>query len=221
MFKLDKTLEKDTYKIFDLDFCELLLMNNADFPWLILVPKKPDLKELTDLNFDEQILVLKEINLVSQILQEKYKPHKINIAMLGNMVKQLHIHVIARFENDKAFPKPVWGVLSEQYQSVAVKKLQEELREIVVQKMSQKKQILYRSVHRGCKETDHLIGEFVKEKIDSLKDEELKLLENFIVEDDLLIYDWILQKIEAPQKYQSMIEKIQKFHNLVSLPDNN
>jgi diadenosine tetraphosphate (Ap4A) HIT family hydrolase len=116
MFKLDERLENDTFFIDDLDISKLYLMNNANFPWLILVPKKNDLVELIDLNFDDQTKLLREINLISQILKKKYSPDKINIATLGNIVSQLHIHIIARFKNDIAFPKPVWGFEAKNYQ---------------------------------------------------------------------------------------------------------
>lgn len=109
MFTLDQKLKEDSIFICDLQFCSLLLMNNKSFPWLILVPRKPDLKELIDLNFEEQIVVLKEINQISKILQNITKADKLNIAILGNVVNQLHIHIIARFKNDAAFPKPVFG----------------------------------------------------------------------------------------------------------------
>ncbi len=109
MFLLDSKLAGDTFPVADLKISKLLLMNDANYTWLILVPKKANLVELTDLSFDEQIEVLREINLVGKILQENFGAEKLNIAALGNVVKQLHIHVIARKENDVTFPKPVWG----------------------------------------------------------------------------------------------------------------
>lgn len=135
MFKLDETLQKDSFLIADLDFSRLLLMNNANYPWLILVPKLQNLVEFNDLEFNQQLIVVKEINFVSQILQEKYNPHKLNIAMLGNMVRQLHIHIIARFENDAAFPRPVWGIESKIYDELSAHKLVNELRQICKDKI--------------------------------------------------------------------------------------
>lgn len=76
------------------------------------------------------------------------------------------------------------------------------------------KKILYRSIHRGCKETDHLIGEFAKAKIVEFSDEELEIFKDFIVEDDLLIYDWILGKQEGKRVYVELIEKIRVFHKI-------
>lgn len=109
MFALDSKLAADTFLISDLKSSRLLLMNDSNYLWLILVPRKENLVELTDLNFDEQIEVLREINLVAEILQKEFVAEKLNIAALGNVVKQLHIHVIARQRNDVTFPKPVWG----------------------------------------------------------------------------------------------------------------
>lgn len=109
MFVLDSKLKADTFLIADLKISRLLLMNDANYTWLILVPRKKDLVELTDLSFEEQTEVLREINLLGEILQQNFAAEKLNIAALGNVVKQLHIHVIARKVDDVAFPKPVWG----------------------------------------------------------------------------------------------------------------
>ena len=102
MFQLDPKLQADTFLIKDLKMSRLLLMNDANYPWLILVPRKANLVEITDLAMDEQIAVLQEINLVAEILKKSFKADKLNIANLGNVVSQLHIHVIARFKNDPA-----------------------------------------------------------------------------------------------------------------------
>jgi diadenosine tetraphosphate (Ap4A) HIT family hydrolase len=109
MFILNSRLQADTFFIADLKISRLLLMNDSNYPWLILVPRKADLIELTDLSFEDQIEVLREINLVGKILQENFGAEKLNIAALGNVVSQLHIHVIVRKKNDATFPKPVWG----------------------------------------------------------------------------------------------------------------
>lgn len=109
MFKLDQKLQADTFFVHDFKISQLLLMNNANYPWFILVPRQHNLVELTDLDFVNQTEVLREINVVSKILQKEFKPTKLNIAALGNMVRQCHIHIIARFENDLSFPNPVWG----------------------------------------------------------------------------------------------------------------
>ena len=77
-----------------------------------------------------------------------------------------------------------------------------------------KKQLLYRSIHRGCKETDFLIGEFAKEKIKEMPDEQLNLFNDFLQEDDLEMYDWVLGKTEGKKKYSELLEEIRKFHKL-------
>ena len=109
MFILDKKLQQDSFFIGDLELCKVLLMNDANYPWLILVPRQNNLKDIIDLSFDDQIILLKEINFVAEILQNEFECDKLNIANLGNVVSQLHIHVIARKKNDATFPKPVWG----------------------------------------------------------------------------------------------------------------
>lgn len=115
MFILDKKLQEDTFFVCDLALSTLLLMNNANYPWFILVPRQPELAELTDLDFDNQVQLLREMNLISDFLQKEYHPKKLNIAALGNVVRQLHVHVIARFEDDISFPNPVWGGKSKAY----------------------------------------------------------------------------------------------------------
>ncbi len=109
MFTLDKKLALDSYHVKDLELSRLLLMNDSNYPWFILVPRKNNLVELTDLDFNDQIKLLKEINIISKILKENFNVDKINIATLGNIVKQLHIHIIGRKLDDASFPKPVWG----------------------------------------------------------------------------------------------------------------
>lgn len=85
-------------------------MNDSRYPWLILVPEHPGLRDLHDLRNDDQVTAMTEIDLASRALQHLHSPDKINVAALGNMVPQLHIHVIARFTHDPAWPAPVWGI---------------------------------------------------------------------------------------------------------------
>lgn len=115
MFVLNPKLDNDTFFVHDFKVSRLLLMNNSNYPWFIMVPRIDDAVELTDLNFDDQTQVLREINIVANLLQDICKPFKLNIATLGNMVRQLHIHVIARFDDDATFPNPVWGGPSKPY----------------------------------------------------------------------------------------------------------
>ncbi len=108
-FTLHPQLEKDTLKISDLDLCQLRLHRNCENPWIILVPRVPKIRELMDLAPSERALLNKEIEITSTLLSEIFKPYKINLGALGNMVDQFHFHVIARYKGDKGWPGPLWG----------------------------------------------------------------------------------------------------------------
>ncbi len=120
-FTLHPQLQKDTCPLGSLPLCHVLLMNNADYPWLILVPNKPNLRELTDMNADERTVVMEEITRVMQVMEAVYTPDKMNMAALGNMVPQLHIHIIARYQTDNAWPNPVWGTGGKAYSAQALR----------------------------------------------------------------------------------------------------
>lgn len=109
MFELDSRLQNDTFFVCDLTLSRVLLMNDSQFPWLILVPMRNDVAEIIDLTEQEQQMLLSESAKVSKAMQKLFSPHKLNVAALGNVVRQLHVHHVARFENDVAWPKPVWG----------------------------------------------------------------------------------------------------------------
>ena len=109
MFSLDSRLHNDTFFVCDLSLCRVLLMNDRQFPWLILVPMKNDIAEIIDLSEEEQVTLLRESALASKALQALFSPLKLNVAALGNVVRQLHVHHVARFDTDCAWPKPVWG----------------------------------------------------------------------------------------------------------------
>ena len=108
-FKLDERLEADCEFVANLGVCSLLLMNNASVPWFILVPSVMRATELTELPMELQQQVLHEMNQVAAMVTSLYNPDKLNIGALGNVVSQLHIHIIGRFTNDPAWPSPVWG----------------------------------------------------------------------------------------------------------------
>lgn len=109
-FTLDPTLARDTVPLGEWALCRVLLMNDAQYPWLVLVPARPGLRDFHDLAPADLTLATGEIVRASKALQALFEPFKLNVAALGNMVPQLHIHVIARFADDAAWPKPVWGV---------------------------------------------------------------------------------------------------------------
>jgi diadenosine tetraphosphate (Ap4A) HIT family hydrolase len=108
-FILDPRLQADTHPIASLDLCDVLLMNDARFAWLILVPRRAGLVELLDLPDDEQWTLWREIQRVAEALRETVACDKLNIGALGNIVRQLHVHIVARTEGDAAWPGPVWG----------------------------------------------------------------------------------------------------------------
>lgn len=127
MFELNPRLAQDCTVVGRLDLSLLLLMNNALLPWLIVVPKC-DKTELTDLSNTDQARVLVEINLVSSFLKNNYPGCKLNIATIGNVVSQLHVHIIARQEKDFCWPDVVWGQAeSRQYSATEMKSLTEKL----------------------------------------------------------------------------------------------
>ena len=109
-FALDPTLARDTVPLEEWALCRVLLMNDARYPWLVLVPARAGLRDFHDLAPADMALATGEITRASKALQALFAPDKLNVAALGNMVPQLHIHVIARFKDDAAWPKPVWGV---------------------------------------------------------------------------------------------------------------
>lgn len=109
-FALDPRLAADTHPVGDLALCSVLLMDDARFPWLILVPRRPGLSELTDLTPEDAALAFEEVRIAVKVVQALARPDKVNVAALGNVVPQLHLHVVARFRSDPAWPGPVWGV---------------------------------------------------------------------------------------------------------------
>ena len=106
---LHPQLADDTHPVASWPLSELRLMDDANHPWLILVPRVVEAVELVDLSPQQQAELLREVGVASRLLQSVFEPHKLNIAALGNLVPQLHVHVIARFEQDPAWPAPVWG----------------------------------------------------------------------------------------------------------------
>lgn len=110
-WSLSPQLEKDTINVGDLPLSRVVVIKDANYPWLLLVPRRADAVEIIDLNEVEQAQLMTEISRVGRALKEITKCDKLNIAALGNVVPQLHVHVIARRSNDAAWPRPVWGVM--------------------------------------------------------------------------------------------------------------
>ncbi len=109
-FILHSKLAADTFEVINLEVSQLLLMNDARYPWLILVPQVSGMRDLHNLSAQQYLAVTQEIVQVSEVLEGVTQAHKMNVGALGNMVPQLHIHIIARQTNDTAWPAPVWGM---------------------------------------------------------------------------------------------------------------
>lgn len=108
-FALDSRLAADTVAVTDLPLSAVRLMNDATYPWLILVPRREGAVEIVDLGPQDRVQLMEEIAQVSGVLRAMTRCDKLNVAALGNMVPQLHVHVIGRFAGDPAWPGPVWG----------------------------------------------------------------------------------------------------------------
>ena len=108
-FQLDSRLEADTIPVGDLALSSVLLLNDARFPWFVLVPRIEGASELTDVSDEQSAQLMQEIRIATRVMLELSGPDKVNVGALGNMVAQLHIHVIGRFRSDPAWPGPAWG----------------------------------------------------------------------------------------------------------------
>ena len=100
MNKINKNFIKSSHYISDLKLCSVRLIDNHQFPWIILIPKRKGITDITELNSKDQILLMKEIVLASKLMKKVFKTKKLNVEKIGNIVPQLHIHIIARYKND-------------------------------------------------------------------------------------------------------------------------
>ncbi|HYA72814.1 MAG TPA: HIT family protein [Roseiarcus sp.] len=128
-FALDPRLAADTFEVGDLALSRVLLMNDRRYPWLILVPRAENLREIVDLETQARAALMEEIALASRFVQSLPGVEKINVGALGNIVGQLHVHVLGRAAGDPAWPGPVWGFgKAERYDESRARALLEELR---------------------------------------------------------------------------------------------
>ena len=134
MFEVDERLINDTVPLGDFALCRVLLMNDSRYPWLILVPRCSAVSEVVDLTAEQQQQLWLETSTVGQVLKDVYQADKINIATLGNVVSQLHIHVVVRMRDDAAWPAPVWGQGEAQpYSAEAVEQIKTQLHAALTQ----------------------------------------------------------------------------------------
>ena len=122
MNKINKNFLKSSYHVKDLKLCSIRLHDNLKFPWLILIPRRKNITDMSELNSKDQILLMKEIIYVSKIVKKLFKTSKLNVEKIGNIVPQLHIHIIARNKNDSSWPLSVWVVKGKTYSKTALEK---------------------------------------------------------------------------------------------------
>jgi len=113
--KISKSFLKDSHLITELKLCSIRLIDNAKFPWIILIPKRKNITDISELNSKDQILLMKEIVHCSKLMKRIFKTKKLNVEKIGNVVPQLHIHIIARSKNDSSWPLSVWVVEKKNY----------------------------------------------------------------------------------------------------------
>ena len=127
-FKIDNKFLKSSHHVTELKLCSIRLNDNSKFPWIILIPKRNKITDISDLNSKDQILLMKEIVHVSKIMKKLFKTSKLNIEKIGNMVPQLHIHVIARSKKDSSWPLSVWVVKGKNYTETALSIMMQKFR---------------------------------------------------------------------------------------------
>ena len=128
MFKLNNKFLKSSHHLLDLKLCTVRLHDNSKFPWIMLIPKRKNINDITDLKSKDQMLLMKEIVFSSKMIKKLFKTSKLNVEKVGNIVPQLHIHIIARYKKDISWPLSVWVVKSKSYSSKALKEVVSKIR---------------------------------------------------------------------------------------------
>ena len=128
MFKINNKFLKSSHYIVDLKLCSVRLNDNSKFPWLILIPKRKNITDISELNSKDQILLMKEIVFASRLMKKLFKTSKLNIEKIGNIVPQLHIHIISRKRTDSSWPLSVWVVKGKKYSANNLKEVLNKIR---------------------------------------------------------------------------------------------
>ena len=123
MNKINKNFIKSSHYISDLKLCSIRLIDNQKFPWIILIPKRKGITDITNLASKDQILLMKEIVHASKLMKKVFKTKKLNVEKIGNIVPQLHIHIIARYKTDVSWPLSVWVVKGKRYSKKNLKEV--------------------------------------------------------------------------------------------------
>ena len=126
--KVNKNFIKTSHLITELKLCSVRLIDNKKFPWIILVPKRLNVTDITELKTKDQSLLMREIVFCSKIMKKVFKTKKLNVEKIGNIVTQLHIHIIARKKNDSSWPLSVWVVKGESYSAAQLEKILKKLK---------------------------------------------------------------------------------------------
>jgi len=127
-FKLHKKFLKSSHHLLDLKLCKVRLHDNSKFPWIMLIPNRKNINDITDLNTKDQMLLMKEIIFSSKVMKKLFKTSKLNVEKIGNIVPQLHIHIIARYKKDSSWPLSVWVVKGKLYSAKALKEVVNKIR---------------------------------------------------------------------------------------------
>ena len=126
--KVSKSFLKDSHLITELKLCSIRLIDNAKFPWIILIPKRKNITDISELNSKDQMLLMKEIIHCSKLMKKIFKTKKLNVEKIGNIVPQLHIHIIARYKTDVSWPLSVWVVKGKRYSKKNLKEVLDKIR---------------------------------------------------------------------------------------------
>jgi diadenosine tetraphosphate (Ap4A) HIT family hydrolase len=126
--KVNKNFLKSSYYVSDLKLCTIRLIDNQKFPWIILIPRRKGITDITELTPKDQLLLMKEIVYSSKKIKKIFKTSKLNVEKIGNIVPQLHIHIIARYKNDNSWPLSVWVVKGTTYTNVALAKVLDKIK---------------------------------------------------------------------------------------------
>ena len=127
-FKLHKKFLKSSHHLLDLKLCTVRLHVNSKFPWIMFNPKRKNINDITDLNSKDQMLLMKEIVFSSKVMKKLFKTSKLNVEKVGNIVSQLHIHIIARYKKDNSWPLSVWVVKGKLYSAKSLKQVINKIR---------------------------------------------------------------------------------------------
>ncbi len=131
MFKIHKKFEKTTHYIADLKLCQIRLQDNAKFPWIMLIPKRNKVSQILDLNRKDQIRLMDEIQYCSKMMKKNFPCDNLNVEKVGNIVPQLHIHIVPRHKKDPSWPLSIWVVKGKPYSKLALSKMIVKLQSII------------------------------------------------------------------------------------------